>query len=119
MKNKILVLISILFTLIFLELFFILFIFDTNHYDYKNRYLLYSGKNVFKNVDNFFTYYPNKKINAKNYYLKDKKLFKKLFHIIKKHVFYQLPSLAIIAFITNPLYFLCDPNITYQSVHLP
>ena len=73
MKNKILVLISILLTLIFLELFFSLFIFNTNNYDYKNRYLLYSGKNVFKNVDNFFTYYPNKKINAKNYYLKDNK----------------------------------------------
>ena len=73
MKNKILVLISILITLFFLELFFSLFIFNTNNYDYKNRYLLYSGKNVFKNVDNFFTYYPNKKINAKNYYLKDNK----------------------------------------------
>ena len=73
MKNKILVLISIFFTLIFLELFLSFFIFDKNNYDYKNRYLLFSGKNVFKNVDNFFTYYPNKKINAKNYYLKDNK----------------------------------------------
>ena len=73
MSNRYLVFTSIFFTLFILELFFRLILFDKNHYDYKKRYLLYSGEEVFRNIDNFFTYYPNKKINAVNYYFKNEK----------------------------------------------
>ena len=76
MNNKILVFLSIISTLIILEFSFKIFIFNQNEYNYKNRYLLFSGKNVFKNIENFFTYYPNKKINAINYYLENDKFIK-------------------------------------------
>ena len=73
MSNKILVFFSFLISLIIVELFLSLILFKNDDYNYKNRYLLYSEGKVFRNIDNFFTYYPNKKIKALNYYFdKDK-----------------------------------------------
>lgn len=51
-----------------IELFLSLILFKKDDYNYKNRYLLYSEGKVFRNIENFFTYHPNKKINAINYY---------------------------------------------------
>ncbi len=68
MSNRTLVFFSVLISLIIIELFLSLILFKKNDYNYKNRYLLYSEGKVFRNIENFFTYYPNKKINALNYY---------------------------------------------------
>ena len=72
-KNYILVFLSIIISLFFLEIFFSFFLFNKVDYNYKNRYLIYSEGKVFKNIENFFTYEPSQTITASNYYFKDDK----------------------------------------------
>ena len=54
-----------------MELVFYFFVFPKNDYNYKNRYLIYSEGEIFRNINNFFTYEPNKEIIASNYYFKN------------------------------------------------
>ncbi len=72
-KNNLLILISIVFSLFIVELFCIIFLSNKSDYDYKNRYMIFSEGKTFNNVDNFFTYHPNQKITAANYYYKEGK----------------------------------------------
>ena len=52
-KNYILVFLSIIISLFFLEIFLSFFLFNKVDYNYKNRYLIYSEGKVFKNIENF------------------------------------------------------------------
>ena len=70
-SNKLIIFVSTLLTLFFLELFFYFFVFPKNEYNYKNRYLIFSEGEIFRNINNFFTYEPNKEIIASNYYFKN------------------------------------------------
>ena len=66
-SNKILILTSTILTLFLIEVFCSFFLFKKSEYNYKNRYLVYSEGNVFRNIDNFFTYEPNTSITASNF----------------------------------------------------
>tara|TARA_B100001057_G_scaffold273726_1_gene274026 strand:+ start:1252 stop:2322 length:1071 start_codon:yes stop_codon:yes gene_type:complete len=70
-KNKLLIFLSIIFSLFIIEIFCIFFLSDKRDYNYQNRYMLFSEGKNFRNIDNFFTYYPNQKINVSNYYFKN------------------------------------------------
>ena len=72
-KNNFLILLSIIISLVFIELFCNFFLFKKADYNYKNRYLIYSEGKVFRNIENFFTYEPSQTITASNYYFKDNK----------------------------------------------
>ena len=67
-KNKLVVFFSIIFSLLIVEIICSQIIFKKGNYNFKNAYMLFSEGKVFKNIDNFFTYEPNKKITASNYY---------------------------------------------------
>ena len=82
-SNKLLIIYSSLLTLIFLELLFNFIIFPKNDYNYKNRYLIFSEGKIFKNIDNFFTYEPNKELIASNYYFNNGE-----FNLVYKHKIY-------------------------------
>ena len=75
-KNKLLVFLSIIFSLLLVEIFCVFFLTNKSDYNYKNRYMLFSEGRNFRNVDNFFTYYPNQKINVSNYYFKNNSFIK-------------------------------------------
>ena len=70
-KNKLLIFLSIIFSLFLVEIFCIFFLTNKSDYNYQNRYMLFSEGQNFRNIDNFFTYYPNQKIKVSNYYFKD------------------------------------------------
>ena len=72
-KNKVLLIISITFSLLFIEIFCTVFLFKKDNYDYKKRYLIFNEGKVFRNIENFFTYHPNKKIKTANYYYSEGK----------------------------------------------
>ena len=70
-KNFLLFLFSIFLTLGLIELSIRIFYIKKIDYDYRNTFLLFEEGEVFKNINNFFTYYPNKIIQASTYYYKD------------------------------------------------
>lgn len=82
-SNKILILTSTILILFLIEVFCSFFLFKKSEYNYKNRYLVYSEGNVFRNIDNFFTYEPNTSITASNYYFINDK-FKRIYNYIIK-----------------------------------
>ena len=67
-NNKIIVFISIIISLLFVELFCSLIIFKKGDYNFKNANMIFSEGKVFRNIDSFFTYEPNQEITAANYY---------------------------------------------------
>jgi hypothetical protein len=76
-KNILATLFSTLIALTLIEIIFQFFIYkDFKDYLWKERYSLFEEGEVFQNVDNFFKFYPNKKILSETYYRIDNKFIK-------------------------------------------
>ena len=87
-KNVLLTIISIIVTLIFVEIFLIIFIKnDEKIIDYQ-RYLLYEEGKVFKNIDDkIFKFHPNLEIVTENFYNIDGEFLKESSYILKTNNF--------------------------------
>ena len=71
-SNFVLVIFSVLIALFFLEIYFSLTISKPYKHEYFfKRYYLYNEGNVFKNVNNFFKFFPNNSIRQDAYYFVD------------------------------------------------
>ena len=104
-KNKLVVFFSIIFSLLIVEIICSQIIFKKGNYNFKNAYMLFSEGKVFKNIDNFFTYEPNKKITASNYYFNGEEFVEvykynlttnNLGLVQKKDIFKNIPSILIL-----------------------
>ena len=78
-KNFLLLLISLIFSLIIIEVFLDKFYYKKKiAYNHNNRIILFEQGKVFRNInENFFTYHPQKKIRTSVYYFNNE--FKKLY----------------------------------------
>ena len=104
-KNKIIVFFSIIISLLIVELICSLVIFKKGNYDFKNAYMIFSEGKVFKNINNFFTYEPNKDIIASNYYYTGKEFVEVYKYNIKTNnlglvqkndIYEDVPSILIL-----------------------
>ena len=83
-SNFILVILSILIALFFIEIYFSLTISKPYKHEYFfKRYYLYQQGKVFENINNFFKFYPNKSIRQDAYYFDKDKFIKEFSYTIK------------------------------------
>lgn len=85
MKKKITYLIAYFFLiLITTEILSRIFLNSNNQQNVAyNRYMLFEENDIFKNYENFYIYYPNKKILSETYYDVDNKFIKEYSYFIK------------------------------------
>ena len=87
-SNFVLVILSILVSLFFLEIYFSLTISKPYKHEYFfKRYYLYNEGNIFKNVNNFFKFSPNSSIRQDAYYFVDDDFVKEFSYIINTNNF--------------------------------
>jgi hypothetical protein len=75
-KNFLIILISIFISLIIVESLSRIIIKPPKYSQLDKRYMLFEENKIFKNLDNFFLYYPNKKIISEGYYNINNKFLK-------------------------------------------